>query len=56
MELALATVGQGCGMAAAIAVEQNIDVQAVDYATLRTRLLASNVNPGETSPYLPQLA
>ena len=36
-------IGQGAGVAAALAAKAGVTVQALDYPTLRTRLLAQNV-------------
>ena len=36
-------IGQGAGVAAALAAKAGVTVQALDYLTLRTRLLAQNV-------------
>jgi hypothetical protein len=36
-------IGQGAGVAAALAAKADVTVQALDYSTLRTRLLAQNV-------------
>jgi hypothetical protein len=36
-------IGQGAGIAAALAAKNGVTVQALDYPTLRTRLLAQNV-------------
>ncbi len=44
-------IGQAVGMAAAIACENDIAVQDVDYTDLRTRLLAT---PDAVAPILPQ--
>ena len=41
MEPTFMILGQSAGIAAALAVETGQDVQAVDYATLRMRLLAA---------------
>lgn len=40
MEPVYMILGQACGTAAAIAIEQNVDVQKVPYAKLRERLVA----------------
>ena len=40
MEPVFFAVGQAAGTAAALAIEGQCDVQAVDYAALRARLLA----------------
>ena len=38
-------LGESAGIAAALAVETGQDVQALDYATLRMRLLAARQKP-----------
>ncbi|NTA27379.1 FAD-dependent oxidoreductase [Allorhizobium ampelinum] len=64
MEFTAMMLGQAAAMASAIAIEAgNIPVQSVSYTgnatdslNLRSRLLASNTNSGETQPLLPQVA
>jgi hypothetical protein len=55
MELTAGQTSQSCACALMIAEEQGIDVQDVDYATLRARILATPTLTNETEPYLPQL-
>lgn len=52
MEPCLAMLGQASGIIAAIACEQDIAVQDVDYTEVRNRLLAT---PETVKPYLPQV-
>lgn len=54
MEFTAMQIGQSMGQAAAQAIVNNSSIQAVDYPTLRTALLASASLPGETAPVLPQ--
>jgi hypothetical protein len=54
MEFTFQQVGQSAGMAAALAIENGVTIQNVDYSTLRSRLLASPTLPGEVAPVLPQ--
>jgi hypothetical protein len=44
--------GEAAGVIASMAIDGNIEVQNVDYTSLRTKLLARDVN----HPYLPQVA
>ncbi|EJC75581.1 hypothetical protein Rleg10DRAFT_5785 [Rhizobium leguminosarum bv. trifolii WSM2012] len=44
--------GEAAGVMASMAIDANVEVQNVDYTTLRTKLLARDVN----HPYLPQVA
>jgi len=55
MEFQSSQFAQSMAVATAIAIESgNIDLQSVDYPTLRTRLLASPSYSGEVAPVLPQ--
>ncbi|OJF92667.1 hypothetical protein AX761_20925 [Rhizobium sp. 58] len=55
MEFSAMQAAQSLACALMIADEQGIDVQDVDYATLRTRILATATLANETAPYLPQM-
>lgn len=44
--------GEAAGVIASMAIDANVEVQNVDYTSLRTKLLARDVN----HPYLPQVA
>jgi hypothetical protein len=54
MEPTAMQTAQSMGHAAALAVAGAITIQAVDYTTLRTALLASAALTGEVAPVLPQ--
>lgn len=42
------------GLAAALAIEEETTIQAVDYTALRARLLLSDTLSGEVNPIIPQ--
>jgi hypothetical protein len=54
MEFTAMQTAQSMAIAAALAVDGDNIIQNVDYATLRTALLASPVLSGEVAPVLPQ--
>lgn len=55
MEMTFMQSCQSAARAAVLAINNNWTVQAVDYPTLRTALLASATLSGEVAPVLPQL-